>query len=179
MTDAYSKAAVGYERIREVLGDRAGRSRICPAPAGSAPPGQDRIRTRQLSAMSTTARCSTNVSFTHRTRTGGRAGRAPPAPVRHHHQPDSAFLRSQRPGVVKIDGMDIRRFHAASRCASRSASCCRRRVLFHGPDLAKHRLRQARCEPRAKSCAPPNWPMRANSSRRCRRVTTPWSANAA
>ena len=56
VTDGYSKAAVGYERIREVL-DTKGEVRDLPGARPAPLQGRDRIRSRRASAMTREARC--------------------------------------------------------------------------------------------------------------------------
>ena len=97
MTDTYSKAAVAYERIREVLETEA----RCGGPA------RRRGRLRRFKG---------HIEFDHvtfsydreiadaarrelpdRAGTGGGARRSDRGRQDHHHQPDSALLRSHLP----------------------------------------------------------------------------------
>ena len=97
MTDAYSKAAVGYERIREVLeterrgggsAGRAARRRGSRAPSNSSTstfsyePGLAGAPRRELA---------------HRAGTDGGAGGSHRGREDHHRQPDSPLLRSGYP----------------------------------------------------------------------------------
>ena len=124
MTDSYSKAAIAYERIREIM-DMDGEVKDLPG-------------ARRMS------RLKGAIEFDHVT-----FGYDPKCPIledmsfRIEAGQLAAFVgptgagkttiislipRFYDPvsGAVKIDGVDIRRFTQRSPCASTSASCCRR-----------------------------------------------------
>ena len=140
MTDAYSKAVVGYERIREVLetdtrGERSARR--APAPALQ---GQDRVRPRQLQ-LRPGAPDSEGHQLPHRAGTGGGAGRTHGRRQDHHHQSDPAILRSRLRAQSKSTAATLNGT-SRSRSGSRSVSCCRR-PSCSTDRLAQHRVRQA------------------------------------
>ena len=175
MTDAYSKAAVGYERIREVLETNHVVQDLPGAQPCSAFKGKIefehvsfRLRARYAGAQ--------GYQSHDRTRTGGRAGGPDRRRQDHYHQPDPALLRSDS-GVVKIDGQDIRSYTQKS-LRQQISFVLQETLLFHGPIW--HNIAYGKPEAAAtRSCARPRWPTPTSSSRRCRRATTRWSANAA
>ena len=80
---------------------------------------------------------------------------------------------------MKIDGDRRAALHAEVRCAIKSASCCRRPFCSTAPiwqNIAYGKPDASRAEILPRGA---NWPMRTSSSKRCPRVTTPWSASAA
>ena len=178
MTDTVSKAGVGYERIQEVL-ETESRVRDLPGARSGA---------RVQRAASNSTACQLQL----------RPDRQVLKDVSFTIEPDRSRRSSvrQRTGKTTIVSL-IPRFydpvagtvthrrhrhppvHASSRCAIRSASCCRTRCCFARTDLAEHRLRQARREPRG------DHPRRRTGQRaRVHRgdaatATTRWSASAA
>ena len=176
MTDTVSKATVGYERIQEVL-EIESVVRDVPG-ARPAPKFTGQIEFENVSfSYAPDKPIIKDVSF--KIEPGQVAAIVGPsgAGKTTHRQPDSALLRS---GVRAGPHRRHRRpqVPACSRCAIRSASCCRTRC--------SSARRSGRTSPTAsparhprRSSAPPSWRTRANSSRRCPRATTRWSASVA
>ena len=93
MTDAYSKAAVGYERIREVL-ETDNEIKDLPG-ARRAPQFKGGIEFENVSFGYEPAHASSQgCQLPDRAGTGGRAGGSHRRRQDHHHQPDPALLRS-------------------------------------------------------------------------------------
>ena len=130
MTDSYSKAAVGYERIREVL-DIDGEVRDLPG-ARRAPVLRGRIQFENVSFnYEPDAPVLRNVSF--RIEPGQVAALVGPTGagkttiislIPRFYDPSS--------GVVKIDGYDVRRFTQKS-LRRQISFVLQETVLFHGP----------------------------------------------
>ena len=178
MTDTVSKAMVGYERIQEVLEIE---SRVRDVPGARPAPrfkGRHRIRPRELQLRRRTDKpVLKDVSFTIEAGTGRGDCRSVGHREDDAREPDSALLRS---------GVRIRSHRRHGRPplpAEVPARSDQFRPAGHAAlprhDLGEHRLRQAGRLTRCRSGAPPNWPMRTNSSRRCPTATTRWSASAA
>ena len=130
MTDAYSKAAVGYERIREVL-DIDGEVKDVPG-ARRAPVFRGRIQFENVSFnYEPGTPVLRNVSF--RIEPGQVAALVGPTGagkttiislIPRFYDPSS--------GVVKIDGYDVRRFTQKS-LRRQISFVLQETVLFHGP----------------------------------------------
>ena len=131
MTDTYSKALVGYERIREVLEtDKRGQG----SSGAQSRPHDSRGRSNSsMSTFTTTPRQpdSQGRKPYHRSGTVGRSRRADRSRQNDDHQSDSALLRPDL-------GIDQDRWH---RCKAFQQKSLRQQisfvlqetVLFHGP----------------------------------------------
>ena len=175
MTDTYSKAAVGYERIREVL--------------------ETETRCKDLPGARPRARFKGKIEFEHVS-----FGYDPEPPVLQDVslliEPGqvaalvgptgagkttiiSLIPRFYDPtsGVVKIDGHDIRAYTQKS-LRQQISFVLQETLLFHGTDLENIAYGKPDAS-RDEISAPPSWPTRTSSSRSCRTATTRWSASAA
>ena len=145
MTDAYSKAAVGYERIREVL-ETDGELKDRPG-ARRAPSFRGKIEFDHVSfSYDQQSAVLRDVSFT--VEPGQVAALVGPTGagkttiislIPRFYDPDS--------GAVKIDGTDIRAFRQAS-LRRQMSFVLQETAPVPRADLVQHRLRQARREPR-------------------------------
>ena len=95
MTDTYSKAAVAWERIQEVLQTKRDVEDLPGAAARSAVRGQHRIRPCRLQLQSQVAGAARR-ELPHRAGADGGAGGSDRVGKDDHHQPDGALLRSHR-----------------------------------------------------------------------------------
>lgn len=130
MTDAYSKAAVGYERIREVL-DADGEVKDLPG-ARRAPALQGRIEFENVDfSYEPNTPVLKNVSFT--IEPGQVAALVGPTGagkttvislIPRFYDPTS--------GLVKVDGYDVRRFTQKS-LRHQMSFVLQETLLFHGP----------------------------------------------
>jgi len=129
-TDAYSKAAVGYERIREVL-ETEQEVKDLPG-ARRVPRFKGRIEFEKVSFSYDSSRpVLTNVSF--RVEPGQVAALVGPTGAGKTTM-ISLIPRFYDPtsGVVKIDGSDIRNFQSKS-LRQQMSFVLQESVLFHGP----------------------------------------------
>ena len=175
MTDTVSKAAVGFERIREVL-ETEGGVRDLPR-ACQATGFKGRIEFKAVSFGYTPDQLILkDVSFA--IEPGQIAAFVGPTGggkttiinlIARFYDPVS--------GTVTIDGTDIgaSRFN---RCGIRSALCCRTRSSSTHRSCRTSRTADRKRTVRRLS-APRNWPTPTSSSRKCRMATTRWSASAA
>ena len=117
MTDTYSKAAVGYERIREVFDTEPQVRDLPSALPGASFQGRDRVRSclLQLHSRPTSAE---GHQLQDRTRPNDGPGRTDRRRQNHHRQLDRPFLRSRF--RVRQDRRTGRaRLSCRSRCATR------------------------------------------------------------
>ena len=166
MTDAYSKAAVGYERIREIL-RHAGE-------VGDLPGARRDLAPARAPSSSTTSPSAT----TRRSRFSGMsASKIQPGQLAAFIGPTGAgkttiislVPRFYDPisGVVKIDGIDVRRYTQRSLQRSNQLRAAGDRSV-PGADMAEHRLRQARRQPRRDLPGRRTGQCATSSSKRCR-----------
>ena len=118
-----------------------------------------------------------DMSLRDRARPRGRACRPDWRGQIHHHELDCPLLRSRLPAWSRSTVSDISKF-SSNLCANRSVLFCRTPCCSMD-GVAEHRVRQARGHRAGNHARPPNWPMRMNSLKRCRRAMTRSSANAA
>ncbi len=143
--DAYAKASVGFERIREVL-ETDGQVKDLPgARRAPQPPRPDRAGKRQFQLWAGSPDPKADQPG-HRTGTGGRAGRADRGGKDHHHQPDSPFLRprhwSRKDRRHRCEGLPARIVAAADQFRPAGNTAIPRTSVL------QHRLREAECQSR-------------------------------
>ena len=128
--DAYAKASVSFERIREVL-DTDGQVKDLPS-ARHAPRfrGHDRVAKRQFSAMEPDPPDPKAGQLGDRTWTGGRPGRANRGRQDHHHLSLIPRFYDPDAGTVKIDGMNVKGLRQES-LRQQISFVLQETVLFH------------------------------------------------
>ena len=175
MTDTVSKAMVGYERIREVL-DIESRVRDAPG-ARRAPTFTGQIAFDQVSfSYGPDKPILKDVSFT-----------IEPGQVAAIVGPSGAgkttivslIPRFYDPGSgrVVIDGTDIRQYKLKS-LRDQISFVLQDTLLFRATIWENIAYGKPGASP-GRSSAPPSWPTRTSSSRRCPTATTRWSASGA
>ena len=176
MADTVSKAAVGYERIQEVL-DIESAVRDAPG-ARRAPPFGGRIEFDDVCFdYGADKPILKNVSFTIEPGQVAAIRRSVGGGQDDHREPDSPVLR---PGVRTCRSRGHGHSAVPPEVAARPDQL---RAAGHAAlsrdHLGEHRVRQAWSAAARRSGARPSWRTRTNSSRRCRTATTRWSASAA
>ncbi len=157
MMDTYSKAAVGYERIREVFDTKPQVLRpsigACRLHASRGEIEFDHVHFSYAPGQPVLKDISFKIAPGQMTALVGPTGAGKTtiaSLIGRFYDPDS--------GSVKIDGQDVRDFLQKS-LRDQMSFVLQESILFRASDLAEHRLRQARGDAQPKSIAPRSSPM--------------------